>query len=69
MRVSGEVADIIEAVFLLAKSAHFAFVTPELVLYSKIIIIHHDLVVLWLLYRRYKHACISWQGIVLCYAF
>ncbi len=33
MRVSGEVADIIEAVFLLAKSAHFAFVTPELVLY------------------------------------
>lgn len=33
MRVSGEVAEIIDTVFALAKSAHFEFVTPELVLY------------------------------------
>lgn len=34
MRVSGEVGHIIEEVFLMAKSARFAFVTPELVLYT-----------------------------------
>lgn len=33
MRVSGEVAEVIDAVFLLAKNAHFEYVTPELVLY------------------------------------
>lgn len=33
MQVSGEVAEIINAVFTLAKSAHFPFVTPELTLY------------------------------------
>lgn len=33
MHLSGEVAEIINTVFSLAKSAHFEFVTPELVLY------------------------------------
>ena len=34
MQVSGEVAELIDAVFLLAGKAHFAFVTPELMLYA-----------------------------------
>lgn len=33
MQVSEEVAKIMESVFLLAKDAHFAWVTPELILY------------------------------------
>lgn len=34
MQVSGEVAQIIDTVFLLAEQAHFEYVTPELMLYA-----------------------------------
>ncbi len=34
MQVSGEVAELIDVVFLMAGKAHFAFVTPELMLYA-----------------------------------